>query len=59
MGKTNFLKLFFEFLGGFSFEDLQKNTSKMWENSVVFEKVYWKNLKLNFIKSEEKGQGKF
>jgi hypothetical protein len=36
-GEKKFCLLFFEFFGGFSFEDLQKNTSKMCENSVVFE----------------------
>ncbi len=35
--KKKILLLFFEFFGGFSFEDLQKNTSKMWDNSVIFE----------------------
>jgi hypothetical protein len=34
--KKVFLKLFLEFLIGYSFEDLQKNASKMCENSVVF-----------------------
>ncbi len=35
-GKKKFFLLFLEFCNGFSLEDLQKNTSKMCENSVVF-----------------------